>query len=96
VGAVAKAGGLISPICECKKVLNFSAPVKLLFSCMTMCDLFLKRVSRCVGVCFASYIYIYSRMGLYIYICLWHGAVYVFRIARVIYLGCPRFWVLEK
>ena len=42
------------------------------------------------------YIYIYSRIGMYIYICLWHGVVHVFRIARVIYFGCPRFWVLEK
>ena len=40
--------------------------------------------SRCVGVCFASYIYILSfgDIYIYIYICFWHGAVRVFRIAR--------------
>ena len=96
-GGRGESGRLDFPICKCKKVLNFSAPVKLLFSCMTMCNLFLKPVLRCVGVCFCDiYIYTLSYGDVYIYMFVWHGVIHVFRIARVIYFGCPRFWVLEK
>jgi hypothetical protein len=42
------------------------------------------------------YIYILSYGDVYIYMFVWHGVIHVFRIARVIYFGCPRFWVLEK
>jgi hypothetical protein len=85
---VAKAGGLISPSVSVKKVLNFSAPVKLLFSCMTMCDLFfLKRVLRCVGVCFWE---------LYIYI-LSYGVVYIYVFGMVLftYLGLHALYIWD-
>ena len=92
-GGRGESGRLDFPICKCKKVLNFSAPVKLLFSCMTMCNLFLKPVLRCVGVCFCDiyiYIYIHSRMGMYIYIytCL-------FGMVLFTYLGLHALYILD-
>ena len=88
-GGRGESGRLDFPICKCKKVLNFSAPVKLLFSCMTMCNLFLKPVLRCVGVCFCElYIYILSYGDVYIYF-------FVFGMVLFTYLGLHALYILD-
>ena len=97
-GGRGESGRLDFPICECKKVLNISAPVKLLFSCMIMWDcFFLKASSRCVGVCRARDIYIYTPVWgyIYIFICFYLLSVAwccsVFRFARALRLDVHGF-----
>ena len=89
-GGRGESGRLDFPICKCKKVLNFSAPVKLLFSCMTMCDLFFFEAS------FEMRRRMFLRV-IYIYTLVW-GCIYIYVVFGMVlftYLGLHALYILD-
>ena len=92
-GGRGESGRLDLPICKRKKVLNIGAPVKLLFSSMTICELFLEWSFELRRRMFASYLYIYIYLNtlvwgciyIYIYIYLY---LYVLRMSLFVSAWC--------